>query len=74
MGEKLEDKVGQRIIQISCDDVFRLLSEGAIVYRIDTCNGESVDLGSEKAGDIFSIIDEFGDLGEYVYFILKENN
>lgn len=73
MGEKLEDKVGQRIVQVSCDDVFRLLSEGVIVYRFDTSNGNCENLNYEKSGETFYIIDEYGDLGDYVYFIIKDN-
>ena len=72
MNEKLEEKLGTKIVQVSSDDVFKLLSEGVAVYRLCPKTMDFVDLAYEQVQDVVSYIDEYGDLGNYVYFILKE--
>ena len=60
-----------KIIQIKSSDVFNLLSEGKVVYRMDTDDGSTVDLGYERAGEIWEVVNTYGDGDRYVYFMIE---
>lgn len=60
-----------KLIQVKSDEVFKLLSEGNTVYRLGIDDSRLCDLDYEQAGDIWKLVNGYGDDGDYVYFIVE---